>query len=79
MVTPHVGITVQGFLWILWTCKGLKHSSGTDLGGGIFLLIIIHIIHCYTQYFNLQAGVKIVIITIVKIITFITCTCTHAN
>ena len=37
-----------------------------------FLLIIIHIIHCYTHYFNLQAGVKIVIITIVKIIIFIT-------
>ena len=30
----------------------------------VFLLIIIHIIHCYTHYFNLQAGVKIVIITI---------------
>ena len=38
----------------------------------VFLLIIIHIIHCYTHYFNLQAGVKIVIITILKIITFIT-------
>ena len=44
-----------------------------------FSLIIIHIIHCCTHYFNLQAGVKIVIITIVKIITFITNTCTHAN
>ena len=56
------------------------YASGADLGGGgggakgaaappfVFLLIIIHIIHCYN--FNLQAGVKIVIITIVKIITY---------
>ena len=45
----------------------------------VFLLIIIHIIHCYTHYINLQAGVMIVIITILKIITFITNACTHAN
>ena len=62
--------------------------AGADLGGGakgaaappfVFLLIIIHIIHCYTHYINLQAGVMIVIIIILKIITFITNACTHAN
>ena len=48
---------------------GAKGAAAPPFG---FLLIIIHIIHCYTHYFNLQAGVKIVIITILKIITFIT-------
>ena len=61
------------------------HLAGTDLGGGakgaaappfVYLLIINHIIHCYTHYFNLQAGVKIVIITIINIITSLQ---THAH
>ena len=47
-------------------------DPGVDLEGGgckgcsctplhFFLLIIIHIIHCYTNYFNLQAGVKMLL------------------
>ena len=79
------------FIWldsiIVRVCSIIRYGSR---GGGVqrvqlhpplffFLLIIIHIIHCYTHYFNLQAGLKIVIITIVNIITFITNTCTHAN
>ena len=58
---------------------GAKGAAAPPPPPSFFLLIIIHIIHCYTHYFNLQASVKIVIITILKIITFVTNACTHAN
>ena len=72
------GKNADNNLIITSRCGSRGGSKGAAAPSLVFLLLI-HIIHCYTHYFNLQAGIKIVVITIVKIITFITNTCTHAN